>query len=206
MKKIVIFIAVAILSVISVSGQDLNWDSSGGHRQQRFSHSVRGFYFGPIAGINVSTISQQSYVNSRVRPIVGLMIGYQISNIIGLQAEALYSWQGANHSTNGSKTSLNYFKIPLLLKLNIIGGLQVEAGISFEPLIYSSQTYSDGNVTVKIPYVNKFETSIPVGLSYLFFRRLELSARYYIPLVKLYDIEGMNSFNSVFSFTLKYRI
>lgn len=204
MKKIILTI-IALIS-ISANAQDLHWDASGGHKQPKFGRSMRGFYFGPIAGINLSTITQLSYAQTRVRPVLGLMVGYQISNLIGVQAEAIYSWEGARLNNSDAKYTLNYFKIPIVAKLNIIGGLGVEAGVSLEPLAHAALNNASEEENDRFrDGLNKFDFSIPVGASFLIARQFEIGARYYIQCTKIFSNSDLKAANSVFSFTVKCR-
>lgn len=208
MKKIaLVLITIFCVSIISTNAQDMHWDASGGYKQMKFGTGMRGFYYGPIVGINTSTVTNTSYAEGRVRPIIGLMIGYQISNILGIQAEANYSWEGCNFTNSDMKYTLNYLKIPVLLKLNIIAGLGVEAGVSFEPLIYSD--LKNGTQKQYDQFkgsLNNMDFTIPVGASFLIARRVEIGARYYIPLTKIFSNSEHLATNSVFSFTVKCRL
>lgn len=204
MRKLIITI-LALIS-LSVNAQDLHWDASGGHKQPKFGPSMRGFYYGPVAGINLSTITQLSYAQTRVRPVLGLMVGYQISNLIGVQAEALYSWEGAKLTNSDAKYTLNYFKVPIVAKLNIIGGLGVEAGISFEPLVHAALNNASEEDNDRFrDGVSKFDFTIPVGASFLIARQIEIGARYYIPCTKIFSNNDLKAANSTFSFTVKCR-
>lgn len=53
--------------------------------------NAQGFYFGPKAGLNLSSVSKMSNSISRVRGQLGLFAGYQAGDILALQLEALYS-------------------------------------------------------------------------------------------------------------------
>lgn len=208
MKKLIaIFVIVFFVGTVKTSfAQDLHWDASGGHGQQKFGPLMRGFYFGPVAGINISSLTQMSYAQARVRPTLGMSVGYQVSNLFGVHAEVLYSWQGAKMSNSGVKYTLNYLKIPFTARLNIIAGLGVEAGVAVDILAHSNLDAGNNEATMPISQnLNKADFTIPVGVYYLFARRIELNARYYISTVNVYKDNLLKAKNSTFSVTVKYR-
>lgn len=167
--------------------------------------SAQGFYFGPKAGLNLSSVSKMSNSISRVRGQLGLFAGYQAGDILALQLEALYSWQGASTDEYDTryKTSLNYLKIPILAKVFIIGGLNLEAGISFNFLMSAREKAHGDNEGIK--GLNGFDFSIPVGINYLIANRLEVGLRYDISFVNL-DIPGSKTAkNSNLALSVGYR-
>lgn len=171
--------------------------------------AAQGFYFGPTGGVNISSLTRQSYSQSRVRGNMGLFAGYQISNIVAIQAEALYSWQGTNVTNSDTKISFNYIKVPVMAKLFLIGGLNVEAGLSFNFLVNSRSQFTDYagnnhdiNTTGKS---NKFDFAIPIGVNYLIAKRFELGMRYDISTIKVWNEKQNNSANTNFSINARIR-
>ena len=137
-----------------------------------------GFYFGPSVGLNISTLTKQAYSKSMVKGNIGIMVGVDISNTVGIQAEGLYSWQGTKISSDFGKydIELDYIKVPITARVRLIAGLNVEAGVSFDFLV-------NNNGNIKEP--EKMDISIPIGINYMFFNRLEIGARYYISTMKI---------------------
>lgn len=171
--------------------------------------SAQGFYYGPTGGMNISSLTRQSYSESRVRGNIGVFAGYQMSNILAIQAEAIYSWQGLKVSNSDAKVSFNYIKVPVMAKLFIIGGLNVEAGVSFNFLVNSRSRFTDlaGNeVDINTTAQSrKFDFSIPIGINYLIVKRVELGLRYDISTVRVWNESENKSANSNFSINARIR-
>ncbi len=157
-----------------------------------------GFYFGPSVGMNISTITKLPHSKAMVKGNLGLMLGVDIANIVGIQAEALYSWQGSKVKSNNvaHNIDLGYIKVPITARVRIIAGLNVEAGVSFDFLV-------DKDPLVKDP--KKMDVAIPVGVNYLFFDRLEIGARYYISTVRIPGLIDNPSKNSLFTINARFR-
>ena len=157
-----------------------------------------GFYFGPSVGMNISTLTKQAYSKAMVKGNVGVMLGVDIANTFGIQAEALYSWQGSKIKKGNSTydVELDYIKVPVLAKVRLIAGLNVEAGVSFDFLV------NENGQTIK---PKKTDISIPVGINYLFFQRLEIGARYYISTMKVPGVTENTSKNSLFTVNARFR-
>lgn len=190
MKKIIAIIATIIFATTNVQ--------------------ARSFYVGPTAGLNISTLTKQSYSKARWRGNVGVQAGYMFSNILGIHAEVLYSWQGTAYNNTDDIRSFNYIKVPVLARLNIIGGLSVEAGLGFNFLINSNWQMTDPTsgerVTINTTQTSqKFDLTIPIGINYLFFKKLELGLRYDISTIRVPEDSANQSRNSNISLNLRYR-
>ncbi len=162
--------------------------------------SAQGFYWGPRAGLNVSSVTKTTYSKARARASFGLMAGYKLNDLIGLQAEVLYSLQGNKMTNSDHVYSYNYLKIPVLAKLYLIGGLNIEAGISFDWLVKAKETWNstvydiNGEVTGSVSHSQNlmsdrksFDFSIPVGINYQFSRLLDIGVRYDISTVRVLE-------------------
>lgn len=179
---------------------------------------AQGFYWGPRVGLNISTVTKTTYAKARARASFGLMAGYKINDLIGLQAEALYSLQGNKMTNSNDVYSYNYIKIPVLAKLYLIGGLNVEAGVSFNWLVSAQQQWSsvsynlDGTVAETIDHSRDllgsskpFDLSIPVGLNYQFSRLFDIGVRYDISTVRIPDERKNHAKNGNWSINLGLR-
>lgn len=181
------------------------------------SASAQGFYWGPRAGLNVSTVTKTTYSKARARASFGLMAGYKINDLLGLQAEALYSLQGSKMTNSDHIYSYNYIKIPVLAKLYLIGGLNIEAGISFNWLVKAQDKWTvtntdiDGNVTTFTTTQNLkgstkgFDFTIPVGINYQFSRLFDLGLRYDISTVRVPEDKQNHAKSSNWSLSLGVR-
>lgn len=181
------------------------------------SASAQGFYWGPRVGLNVSTVTKTTYSKARARANFGLMGGYKINDLLGLQAEALYSLQGSKMTNSDHVYSYNYVKIPVLAKLYLIGGLNIEAGISFNWLVKAQDKWTvtstdiDGNVTTFTTSQNlkgsskSFDFTIPVGVNYQFSRLFDIGLRYDISTVRVPEDKQNHAKSSNWSLSLGVR-
>lgn len=179
--------------------------------------SAQGFYWGPRVGLNVSTLTKTTYSKARARANFGLMAGYKINDLIGLQAEALYSLQGSKMTNSNHVYSYNYVKIPVLAKLYLLGGLNIEAGISFNWLVKAQDKWTvtdtdiDGNVTTFNTSRNlmddskTFDFTIPVGINYRFSRLFDIGVRYDISTVRIPEEKSNHAKSSNWSLSLGLR-
>lgn len=166
---------------------------------------AQGVYWGPKAALNYSSLSHMSNSSGRLRGAVGVFAGYQLSKVAAVQAEVLYSWQGANADLGNAdlKYSLNYLKIPVMAKVFLIGGLNVEAGLSFNMLTSARDVYGDKNEGMK--GFNGFDLSIPVGLNILIVRHFEVGLRYDISLANAGTPLSHNAKNSNWQLSVGFR-
>jgi len=169
------------------------------------SVSAQGFYYGPKAGLNLSSFTKTSFSKSRLRAHVGAFGGYQIDNWIAVQAEALYSWQGSKNDDTDVKTSMNYFKIPILAKFFIIRGLNVETGISFDFRTAAKTKYDSETHTIK-GATKGFDFSIPIGINYQFARRFDVGLRYYVSTARLSENSHNKAKNSNCMLSVGFRL
>ncbi|MEG0724739.1 MAG: porin family protein [Mucinivorans sp.] len=155
---------------------------------------AQGFYGGVRAGLNLSSLTKTSGAKVVARANVGGFLGVQFATVAAIQLEALYSFQGAKLDIEGvrSDLQLDYLKIPIMAKVYLIKGFNVEAGVSFNIL---TSALMNGNATKGY---QGFDFSIPVGLAYQFGRHIEVGVRYDISLVKYYpDHTGASSLWSI---------
>lgn len=157
--------------------------------------SAQGFYSGVKAGLNFSTLTRTSFAYGRTRANVGAFGGFQFSSVVALQLEAIYSFQGAK--VTGAKLNLDYLKIPIMAKIYLIRGLNVECGVSFNIL-----TSALINGSAAKGY-NGFDFSVPVGLAYQIGKHFEVGARYDISFAKYHPTQTGS--NSLWSINLSYR-
>ena len=108
-----------------------------------------------------------------------------------------------------------YTAIPITVNYYLIEGLAIKAGI--QPALRVKTRFKMGSekldlddyldllFTNKEVTLNKFDLSIPVGLSYEY-NRVTLDARYNLGLTKLYSGIDDSSRNSVITVTLGYKL
>lgn len=183
------------------------------------SASAQDFYWGPRVGMNVSSMTKTTYSKARIRGSFGLMAGYKINDLIGLQAEALYSLQGSKVDNNEKDIySYNYVKIPVLAKVYLIGGLNLEAGVAFNWLVKAQQKWNSssydmyGNAIETTTHTRSliddcksFDLTIPVGINYQFRRWFDLGVRYDISTIRVSENKKDHAKSSVLSVNLGLR-
>lgn len=124
---------------------------------------------------------------------------------IGIQPEILFSQQGGNFSrAYWRELTLNYLTIPFMIKVYVVGGLNVQAGPQISYLLSASA--GDGNVDDNITNPDK---SVNIGLGWdLPSSRLSVDARYNLGVVNLAfeDDEYKNYYKSrVIQISLGYK-
>lgn len=176
MKKILFILAVAFIATTA---------------------TAQGIYFGPKVGLNFASLTKTSNAKGLVRGEIGLFAGYQASDVLALQVEALYSWQGAK--IEDVKLQLDYLKIPVVAKVFLIGGLNIEGGVSFN-ILTSARAEGEG-----LKDYNGFDFSIPVGVNYLIANRLEVGVRYDISLTNVGLPNSANAKNNNWQLSVGFR-
>ena len=186
----------------------------------------------PKVGMNISKITG-SNLNSKVGLVAGFEAEYGVAKNFGVSVAALYSMQGAKKDlkVGGNsidvKYNLDYINIPVLAQYYIVPGLAVKAGIQFgfnvRNKVKVGTTVAGYNLKddcsmdefldmaralgESIPSdakFQKFDLSIPVGLSYEY-EDFVLDARYNIGTSKLIKSDPDSSKNSVFQLTIGYK-
>ena len=232
MKKILIFLAVTVLSAMAATAQN----------------KVGEFSLKPMIGINVSDLSSDEEVDykAKVGFTEGMEAEYGVTPWLGVSLGAIYSQQGAKYNAtleelgineNGQevlvklsmtgKLKADYINMPLLANFYVWKGLAVKIGLQVGFLVNDKM-----NALVEMAAVTKpvfdvltplsenvftsysFEESdicksvvfgIPVGLSYEY-KNITLDARYYFGLTRMDDVEDdAPARNRCLSITLGYK-
>lgn len=181
MRKILIFIAVAVLSIPISTSQELR--------------------LGAKAGLNVASFGGPGHfggLSSRASFHVGGLVEIPLIGKFSIQPELLYSSQGGNYDyyfgffdaeVNGD-IKLNYIAVPVIAKFYIIDELSAEAGpvfnvlVSAEKEIYDSNKKAIINVDAKDDY-KSFDAAIGIGASYRLNTGVFFNLRYNIGLLNI---------------------
>jgi hypothetical protein len=155
---------------------------------------------GVKAGVNFSQISDIDNLSSKTGFQAGVFAGIKFTDKIGIQADVLYSQQGAEF--DAGKFDLNYVNIPIVAKIYIIKGLNLQAGPQFG-FIVKDEVYQPGNGGGLFKEdAEKSDISGVVGAGYDLPFGLRLDARYSFGFT---DALGYtDSKNNVFSVALGY--
>lgn len=188
MKKIILMAVMALASVSSFA-----------------QHAVGTFTIQPKVGLNLANVTKGDG-DIRVGAVAGAEFEYQVSDIFSLSAGALYSMQGCKGEVEGidATVKLDYLNIPILANVYVAKGLAVKLGIQpgFNVTSKASVEKSGTKVTTDLDGIESVDFSIPVGLSYEI-NNFVIDGRYNLGVSKIMD--GSDSKNSVFQFTLGYK-
>ncbi|TXD85107.1 PorT family protein [Subsaximicrobium wynnwilliamsii] len=192
MKRISMFAIIAISIIASSNAQE--------------------FKLGARAGVNLSSIGGDDTggVGGLTAFHAGLVMEIQYSDKFSFQPEILYSGQGYTNefskTTTGITRSLNetvtldYVSVPLLAKYFFAKGFSVEAGPQLAYLISAKREFVEtvsggfnasesGSEDYK-DSTKSFDYGAALGFSYQIGSGTIMSARYYLGLANIVDIEA----------------
>lgn len=168
-------------------------------------HRVGTVTIQPKVGLSLANVTKGDG-DIRVGAVAGAEFEYQVSDIFSLSAGALYSMQGCKGEVEGydATVKLDYLNIPILANVYVAKGLAVKLGIQpgFNVTSKASVEKSGTKVTTDLDGIESVDFSIPVGLSYEI-NNFVIDGRYNLGVSKIMD--GSDSKNSVFQFTLGYK-
>lgn len=168
-------------------------------------HRVGTVTIQPKVGLSLANVTKGDG-DIRVGAVAGAEFEYQVSDIFSLSAGALYSMQGCKGEVEGydATVKLDYLNIPILANVYVAKGLAVKLGIQPGFNVTSKASVEKGGtkVTTDLDGIESVDFSIPVGLSYEI-NNFVIDARYNLGVSKIMD--GSDSKNSVFQFTLGYK-
>jgi hypothetical protein len=108
----------------------------------------QGLDFGIKAGVNFSTLTDAAGLDNRTGFVGGIFVGGKLGDKLGIQADLLYSQQGAEF--NAGNFDLNYINVPVVLKYFVTDKLHIHAGPQFGVLIDENAQTVLGTVINKI--------------------------------------------------------
>jgi opacity protein-like surface antigen len=146
-------------------------------------------------GMNFSSITDATGLSNRTGYQAGFFAGVKFNDFIGIQADLLYSQQGADFDLD--KLDLNYINIPVLFKYYVIRGLNLQAGPQFGFVM--NDNFEDFFEDVE---AEKFDLTGVVGVGYDLFTRIKLEARYNFGITDIRKDEDWK--NTVVSLSLGY--
>lgn len=170
-------------------------------------------------------------VKGLVGPVAGVELEYKHNPKLGFSAAVLYSMQGRKYDDvaaydQAMKTGMvsskknatisterhHYINIPLTANYYVVPGLALRAGLQLGVLFHKSGTQDwpydnespKHNISVS---PNKFDLSIPVGVSYALSNGLQFDLRYNHGLTKISSSAGLiKESNRVIQFSVGYRL
>ena len=181
MKKIVLA-AVMLLSSVSMFAQN----------------EVGSLTIQPKVGFNVSNVTK-THGDTRIGVVAGAEAEYQLGDIYSIAVGLLYSSQGNKQTVDLpvlGKASVtwapSYLNIPVVANVYVVKNLAVKLGVQPGFCVAKDKLKA-----------NTFDLSIPVGLSYEY-KDFVLDGRYNFGVTNI--AKGVNTKNSVFQFTLGYKL
>ena len=199
MKKILVMFVVAMMASVSANAQ----------------HSKGEITIQPRVGVTFSNLTNTDGAKMKVNVAYGVEIEHYMAEQFGVAAGVLFADQGAKMGENKNPLNIYYLAVPITANYYVLPGLALKAGVqpSFRVktnMKVDGQTYDfdkvmdylfdDNNVKM-----NKFDLSIPVGLSYEY-NGLTLDARYNFGITKLFSGVTDAVRNQVIVITLGYKI
>lgn len=192
MKKTLLVLAAFFAFGVAANAQD---DKSSG------MSSAGMVKFGPKAGLNIATVSEDN-----TKALVGFHIGgfaeIMLNDKFAIQPEVLYSAQGAKADVGNGEWKLGYINVPVMAKYFVAEGFSVEAGPQIGFLMTAED--EDGH-----DFKDSFETTdfgFNFGAGYALPMGLMFQARYCLGLS---DIAKNNSGdavkNGVFQLSVGYK-
>lgn len=151
-------------------------------------------------GANFANISDVDNLSSKTGFQAGVFAGIKFTDKVGIQADVLYSQQGADFDFG--KFDLNYINIPVVLKYYLFQGLNIQAGPQFG-FILDDDIYAVGIGGGRFEEnAEKSDVSGIIGAGYDFPFGIRLDARYNFGFTDV--LKDDKSKNNVFSLALGY--
>lgn len=194
MKNVCLFAAIALFSVISVQAQN----------------PTDLIQFGVKGGVNFSSVVGDDFESpdSRTSFNAGVLVEIPYSDRFSVQGEVLYSAQGFDISDdpNDPDTAyqLGYIQVPILAKVYLVEGLNIQVGPQVGFLINEEIDYQPTNDGGDIPIPNDpivgpdtqdINLGIAAGIEYKFTNGFFIQGRYNYGFSELF--ENRNVHNSV---------
>ncbi|MBT8254067.1 MAG: PorT family protein [Flavobacteriaceae bacterium] len=178
-----------------------------------FTINAQGVDLGLKAGLNLSSFSGDDTEDLSMLTGIhfGAMADISISDGFSVQPEVLYSTQGTKYSESDGydgKLKFNYLNIPVIAKVEVTDGLNLEAGPQIGFLLSAKDEFNSpgdsGEEDVK-EFFKATDFAFALGLSYEMETGLYLGARYNFGIIDVWDTEtGFTNRNSVFQFSVGY--
>ena len=163
-------------------------------------------HFGAKAGLNMSNfVGNNSPHGMKVNYHVGGFVELGLFGPLSIAPEVLFSTQGGKQDLSDFQVGdivnqkgkvewiTNYVNIPVMLKLNVIGGLSVEAGPQFGFNVTSKCVVAadnfEGVESDLDDNTKKFDFALGIGATYNINRFLFVQGRYMMSVTKTFDTE-----------------
>jgi len=199
MKRIFLGMVAALMATVSVNAQ---------HEEGEYSIQ-------PRVGVTFSTFTNDDEAKMKPSLTYGVEGEYYFIDKFSVAAGILFTNQGAKYSDDDITINNYYCAVPITANYYVLPGLSIKAGLQ-PALRVKTNMKSDGKkydmdriidflfegTDVKM---NKFDLSVPVGLSYEY-QGVTLDARYNIGLTNIFSGVDESMHNQVVVVTLGYKL
>lgn len=162
---------------------------------------------GVKGGGNFSNLRYLDQLNleGRVGFHAGIFLGLKLSGKFGLQADALYSQQGAKFSADAGDFDLNYVNLPIVLKYYLVEdeGLNVQIGGQYGFLISDKINAVVGDVQYNVK-ANDSDVEGIIGLGYEFLDKVQIEARFHLGFTEVTEDKRANGMHKYISLGFGY--
>lgn len=141
----------------------------------------QGADFGIKAGVNFSSIADATGFDNRTGFVAGIFAGAKLNDKVGLQADLLYSQQGAEF--DGGEFNLDYVNVPIVLKIFLSESFHIHGGPQFG-FVANDDFRSDVAAVNDGFRTNNFDLSGVLGVGVDLPMGLRLDGRYNFGLTK----------------------
>ena len=145
------------------------------------SVSAQGIDFGIKAGVNFASIADATGFDNRTGFVAGVFAGGKLSDKVGLQADLLYSQQGAEF--DGGEFNLDYVNVPVVLKFFLSESFNIQGGPQFG-FVANDDLKSDVGAVADGFKTNNFDLSGVIGVGLDLPMGLRFDGRYNFGLTK----------------------
>lgn len=161
--------------------------------------SAQGLDFGVKAGVNFSSVRDASGLDNRTGFVAGVFAGGKLGDKLGLQADLLYSQQGAEFELGDF--NLDYVNVPIVVKYYLSDNFNFHVGPQFGVLINDDAQTVVGE-TINDIATNNFDITAVLGLGFDLPMGIRLEGRYNFGLSDVAKTEGGK--NSVVTLSVGY--
>lgn len=180
MKKITVLTILFIFIGVIANAQEFGWGPKVSFNSSRLTHSTK---------------------DNKAGLAIGGFVAIPISRSLEIEASMMYSRQGANMedkeaelvsgimSMKNVRTNVNYLNFPILLKVYLLGGLNVFAGPQIGAILSAKYKYNivekDTKVSQNIKSMFKGgDVALVVGAGYQFNFGLSVAVNYNLGMIK----------------------
>lgn len=176
--------------------------------------------FMPKVGFNFATMTNDDDASTRTAFTLGGEFGYVATPKVTLSFGAMYSQQGCKAKSDGlnGTIKMDYINLPVVAACKVTDNLSVKVGLQPGFLVNDKVKVNANGVTAEVGLedsyraagmnvsLNKFDLSIPVGISYDF-DNIQVDLRYNAGLTKVLSApNGEGTKNSVVQITVGYKL